>query len=247
MNAEVLDFGAHTFGCVHMAGRRMLNAPRFRERHDSAYQLWRRVLVLALRSEGLEKKVDELRSDPARDQDEWVVLTMGDDAIGVIMLSWFDLHSASESQCSYLDILPSDIRAELVAQHRIVMSYSHVMLTPKMRRRTIGFGASDMLVDFCVQRFLETPATALIGYTRNNRSAHELFCRHGGRQLRRIRSHGLDSDIIQIGRDSARLTPVEAIRTQSQRLWSERTETFHSPELARVPNTLDDRRHHASP
>ena len=81
------------------------------------------------------------------------------------------------------------------------MTMGNLTIAPGWRKSQIGFGVSEILLGLATKRFLASPATALITYTRNNRKTHDLVYRHGGIPLLQGHvSYGHESDIIAIYR-----------------------------------------------
>lgn len=188
---------------------------------QAAFLFWKNVLVQALRDDAKEMGVHY--SDEFMCQ-EIVCIFHKDVVIGLFMFDWYNLSFAAHREHSYFRHYPPFILDQLQhLSHAQVMTMGNLTIAPSWRKSQIGFGASEILLGLATKRFLASPATALITYTRNNRKTHELVYRHGGVPLLQGHmSYGHESDIIAIYRETVKPTSITGIPELVELFWQNR-------------------------
>lgn len=185
--------------------------------YQATFLFWKNVLVQALKDDA--KETDVHYSDEFMRQ-EIVCLTYKDAPIGIFMFDWFDLALASHREHSYFRHYPPFVVEQLQLSHSQMMTMGNLTIAPSWRKSNIGFGISEVLLGLATKRFLASSASALITFTRNNRKTHELVYRHGGVPLLQGHmSHGHESDIIAIYRDTVTPTSVAGIPELVELFW----------------------------
>lgn len=202
--------------CYFFLGRD--HTPDSKALYEATFAFWKSVLIRAL--------IEHAKETGAHYSDEFlnheiVCIFHENTPIGLFMFDWFDLDLAAHREHSYFKNYPAFIIDQLRQLfHSRVMSMGNLTIAPEWRKSQIGFGISEILLGLATKRFLASPASALITYTRNDRKTHELVYRHGGIPLLKGHvAHGHDSDVIAVYRTAVTPTPVAGIPALVDLLW----------------------------
>jgi hypothetical protein len=229
MLGQIEKFNAQIFSkarSICVPGSGLAVKPGFEEYYSATYQLWYQSISEGLTSEGLTEQAQALLSDDFLRQNEIHCLFNEALAIGLFAFSWMNLQFvATRKQQYFIKNYPPYLLDQICEQgHHVIMTMGHLSVHPDWRKSKIGFGVVDILMGFAVKRFLESPATLLLTFTRNNRKTHELCYRFGGKPLLKDQvSHTIASDIIAFHKDDVVPSPIEGIHEAVEKLWLKKT------------------------
>lgn len=193
-----------------------------------SFHLWYATVQDGLRSLQLDQRAQDLTSDEFVSCDEFVALFHDDMPVGLFMFNWMNLDSPVDLMRSYFHNYPEGFVSEnLSKKHKTIMTMRHLMVSRDWRKSKIGPGVADILVSFAVRRFLETSASVLITFTRNDRKTHELGHRHGGESLcRDMSAYNSTSDALVFYRDKVHDTIIQGLSSVVNTLWSNKINGF---------------------
>ena len=197
--------------------------------NDDVFDLWMDVWVETLTDVGGQPPSC---SDDFVLQDEICTLHDEGEPVGLVCFRWLDLGKRAHREIEFFQNFSYDAMTTLLErEHREVMVMNYLTVNRNWRRRKQGFGVSEVLIGLATRRFLETDATALVAYTRNDRRTHELVYRHGATPLATDRLvHGIDSHSVAIFRDDVQATTVPEVPGQVDRLWQETAAAYLRPD-----------------
>lgn len=193
--------------------------------YEAAYLFWRDIILEGLISENLQQQAAHLTSDEFVRQHEIHCLFNERQPVGLFAFCWMDLHYRATWQQNYFSQnYPEELLQRLCDQgHKMVMTMGQLVVDPSWRRSKIGPCVSEILVSFAIKRFLESPASILISFSRNNRKTHEMSYRYGANPLIQDRlSYGIASDILAMYKDSVRPCAFPGIQEATDKLWQSR-------------------------
>ncbi len=144
-----------------------------------------------------------------------------DEVVGLIMYDFRNLRVRAHRDMSHFQHFPSDVIDALHARgHEEVMLMGQLTVHPKWRKKMVGPFMSDLLVGLSVKRFLESNASVMIAFTRNDRGTQDLGYRFGAVPLRvGHEAYGIASDVIAFYRDRVRDCPLPGLPAVIDRLW----------------------------
>ncbi len=214
-----------TLDCYLLAGKRQHNLPKYQPHYTQAYTLWRDMVKEGYLSENLLDRAATLTSDEFVNQEECACLFHAKEAVGLFMFNWYHLNNPADLEHSYFKNYPKHIMEQLKSDgHECVMSMAQLMVHPDWRKNKVGPGVSEILVGFATKRFVESDASALLTFTRNNRKTHELGYRYGGKiLLSNHRSHGMSADLLAVYRDTVKVSPIKGVANVVETLWANKT------------------------
>ncbi len=194
--------------------------PQYRPLYEDVYALWKKTMGDALR---YESKISEpeLLSDEFFRQHEVVAIYYKAQPVGLFIFDWLNLQFKSTREHSYFSNFPNSVLDTLVSRNiKTLMSASHLCVHPDWRRRKIGPGISEICYGIAAKRMFDSNAEALITYTRNDRSIHQIVYDFGGEAIQRnILSHGIPADIIIIHRSKIKPCSKPQIQAAVDRLY----------------------------
>jgi hypothetical protein len=155
----------------------------------------------------LENRPD-VRSDDFTRQDEVGALFHDYECIALTFYRWIDLASPIARNDSYFAVWPEDARdAACVRGSRICVSSNFTIGAPW--RRAEGCTLKDVLGALVVERFLASPADALVGTMRTDRGMGRMTDRLGFRRLREgVIHHGVGVDLVVFYRGECARPPL---------------------------------------
>lgn len=203
---------------------------RYLTQYNAAYGFWKAMIKEGLVSEGLELQAAGLTSDEFIRQDEFACLFQGEIPVGLFMFSWLDTSNPVVLDHSYFSSYPpAAIAALRDNDHRLIMSMGQLTVHADWRKGKVGPGISELLVGFATKRFMESSASALITFTRNNRKTNELGYRYGGVPLHQgAISHGIASDALAVYRNTVTPSCIKHAPEAVDCLWSQKINTIQT-------------------
>lgn len=192
--------------------------------YRKAYFFWRETLSEGYISEGLYDRVQTLTSDEFLRHEEVFCLFYDEHPVGLILFDWFNLQSIASLDHSYFKIYPLSILSQLQQnQHKLLMTIGSLCVHPDWRKHKIGPGVSEILTNFMMRRFLESPATALLFTTRNNRGTHQLGKEHGAvTMLQNLYCYNGASNIMVVYRDTVKAPLTEDLTNVAEMIWNKK-------------------------
>ena len=171
-----------------------------------AYRCWRSVWQQTL------QELDHLDTVPSDDfsrQDEIGALFHEWECLGLTSYRWLDLSNPIDRDDSYFHIWSEEARAAAaMGGPRVCICGNLTVAAPW--RRAKGVPVKEVLLSLAVERFLESPADALLGTPRNDRGMNALGYRLGFQPLSRgVIHHGVEVDLVAFFRASCTRAPSE--------------------------------------
>jgi len=187
---------------------------------ESAYRLWKQAWQGTFRELNVERS---LFSDDFMDR-ELGGLFLGNEAVGLLLYNWFEIDRSYHREHSYFENYPTDLIAELLSSgYKKIMVISYMTLKDDWRKPFTDLPISELLISFCVKRFVESDAQILVGYFRNDRKTNEMFYRHGGIPLiKDVKRYNVDVDFASITKANATDSNVSGVAEIANRLWENR-------------------------
>jgi hypothetical protein len=147
-------------------------------------------------------------------------LFYGDQPVGFLLYHFCDLKRRSHQKMSYFSNYPEKLHQEVSSWAEEVMVITYMTLEPGWRKSFTDLPISELLIGFAVLRLMESRASRMIGYFRNNRGTHQIFYRHGGIPLLTgQQAYNVEVDFAQITRDSATLSRLPSCAEMTLAKW----------------------------
>jgi hypothetical protein len=159
-----------------------------------------------------------------------------------MMYDFRDLRMKAHRDLTYFQHYPSDVLEHLLAQgQEEVMMTGQLTVHPDWRKNKIGPFMSDVLMGLSVKRFVNSPASVKLAFTRNDRGIQNLCYRFGAIPLRKgHEAYGIPCDVVAFHRNDVRDSDQPALARAIDRLW---TGTSVARLFSDLPPALD--RNHA--
>jgi hypothetical protein len=179
---------------------------------DAAYELWRDVWRSTWQEANAARDV---YSDDFTRQEEVGVLAAGKCCIAVTGLRWLDLTRARWREDSYFKTWPEHAAQRVTS--RFVCVASNTAIHPLWRGALIEPGHASngsirlafATIALSAQRFLASPAEAMVALTRNDRSIDRIASALGATTLAQLEICGNDTSVMCIDRaDAVKPGPV---------------------------------------
>ena len=195
-------------------------SPPFHSYHAKTYLFWRRVWEHTFKT---VCGTEQLYSDDFIRQDEAAVIARGETVVGIFMFSWLNLNIKAHGDHSYFKSFPDPVLQRL-REHKQIMTMGYLSVDSSLRKTSSQpTSISALLLGLANRRFLDSDATALIAYTRNDRKTNELCYAHGAVPLVKNNVvHNIGSDIVLSRRENVIEHHDPAIAAEIKRLWRER-------------------------
>jgi hypothetical protein len=173
-----------------------------------AYRCWEETWRLTFGE--LENRPD-VRSDDFTRQDEIGALFHEYECIALTFYRWIDLASPIARNDSYFAVWPEGARDAACAHGaRICVSSNFTIAAPW--RRAAGCTLKDVVGALVVERFLASPADAVVGTMRTDRGMSRMTDRLGFRRLRGgVVHHGVGVDLVVFYRDACTRPPLDPV------------------------------------
>lgn len=206
--------------CVLLPGSRP--EPSGVDLHAAAYRCWYESWSEAFRELG---KPGPLHSDAFTRQKEMCALFLGEQCVALSFMTPVDLEYPIARADSYFHNWSDRALTSLARDGNLVMVNGNFTVHANARRAAPGFSLKDVLLGLCLERFLESPATAMTGAVRKTRNVHGLVRRWGAVTLEEDRpsGHGDLVDLVAFYKPEVRRRPPLEFDATVRELWDART------------------------
>lgn len=195
--------------------------PDLQHLQDDLYDFWHQQWLATF---GELEDRRRLYSDDFLRQSESTFLTYQDKIVSYFSFSFFNLNLKSHRGHSYFKPYPPnaiDKLRQLGLSN--VMTMGYLTVAPEWRKTVRGVLVAEILVGMAYKRFLQSNASTLIAYTRNDRKANELAYLYGSKCLfKDWKAHNVIVDVVYTLRNETNENPEPFLRAAIQDLWANR-------------------------
>lgn len=207
--------------------------PRFLERYESAYALWKRVWGSFWESVGRPV----LSSDSFIRQDDLCAIFRDDECVALTLQYVADFRIRSHREDSYFtNVFTPENHGVLETYGPKIYCGNHITTDPGFRQRSAGFSLKDVLLGACVECFLERDeCRAMVGSMRADRGVTRLAQRFGAKVVTSYfaRDYQFDLDLVVFERPTVHRCLDEQAREIVAKLWSRRIDARLPPPSVR--------------
>lgn len=194
-------------------------------RHDSAYRLWKNNWLKTftdLKSEATPKAEDFTR------QTIIGALFQGDEAVGMLLYTHFNLNLEAMREHSYLSSYPAEIISRLRAEgHSEVLSMEYLTLDSRWRKSVVGVPIAEVILGLGAKVARESGLSAAIAVTRVDRRVNEILYSYGAQCLvSNLTKHNVSVDLVSFKDGHIHPGPNAEVNELVEFFWQNRNDTI---------------------
>jgi len=196
----------------------------FRKRHDNAYQLWQK---------NWQATFSELKTDAKLKADDFVRqhiiggLFQGDEAVGLLLHTYFNLDLAAVRGHTYLATYPADIISRLRAEGKTeVLSMEYLTLDSRWRKHLVGVSLAEVILGLGAKVLEASGFESMIVVTRNEKRVNQILYGYGARCLAaNLTKHNVPVDLVSLDHGNTHPGESPEVNELIEHFWSNRQDT----------------------
>jgi hypothetical protein len=188
-----MKFNASDLSCTFLPGK-YSNAHPVPSLYNAVYHYWKKVWGDIFTQAG---SPGSLNAENFLRQDFIIALHRGDEVVGILATSFFNLGAESTFDHAYMKAFPRDFVGGLHAEGRgLATTSEYLSVHPDYRRSQIGVALSDVLVGLGLKIFSQQDGTVTLGTAVRPARSHESAFKYGYVEVGTIQKYGLDCSLL---------------------------------------------------
>ncbi len=201
--------------------------------HNSAFRLWQkswRQTFAELRSEAVPRADDFTR------QSVIGALFYRDEAVGLLLHTYFNLDLEATRAHSYLSTYPPSVVDKLRSEGiKEVFSMEYLTLDPNWRRNLVGVPLGEVLLGLGVKLAENSGLAAMLVVTRNEKRVNDILYGFGARCLAKdLTKHNVAVDLVSLDRGKTHPGPREEVNSWISHFWGKREDLAQFAKTTRL-------------
>lgn len=196
----------------------------FTARHDSAYQLWKG---------NWQDTFKELKSDAKLKADDFTRqlvisgLFDGNEAVGLLLHTHFNLDLAAVREHSYLSTYPAEIISRLRQEGCVdVLSMEYLTLSDRWRKHLVGISLAEVILGLGAKVLEASGFSSMIVVTRNEKNVNTILYGYGANCLAsNLTKHNVAVDLVSLNKGETHPGQNPEVNKLIDYFWSRRRDS----------------------